>query len=117
MLSRTTRRETLVFPARARQVQTAMTGHPRVTELTFWTVANDAEQRERFAYALREAMRASGLTPPKLAAKLDVAAKTVNRWVNAESLPNVMMVLPLAEALGVRPELIFNPPERPTYPL
>lgn len=94
-----------------------MGGRPRTVEPTLWPVVDDAEQRERFAYALREAMRAVGLTPPKLAAKIDVAAKTVNRWVNGDSLPNVMMVKPLAEALGVRPELVYDPPERPDYPL
>lgn len=94
-----------------------MGGRPRTAEPTLWPVVDDAEQRERFAYALREAMRAANLTPPKLAAKIDVAAKTVNRWVNGETLPNVMMVKPLAEALGVRPELVYDPPERPDYPL
>jgi len=84
---------------------------------SLWAVVDDAEQRERFAYALREAMRVTGLTPPKLADRLEVAAKTVNRWVNAETLPNIMMVVPLARALGVKPELVYDPPERPDYPI
>lgn len=84
---------------------------------SLWAVEDDAEQRERFAYALREAMRAAKLTPPKLAARLDVAPKTVNRWLNGQALPNVMMVRPLADALDVRPELIYDPPDRPDYPL
>lgn len=41
----------------------------------------------------------------------------VNRWVNAETLPNIMMVAPLARALGVKPELVYDPPERPEYPI
>ena len=94
-----------------------MGGRPHTDAPTLWPVVDDAEQRERFAYALREAMRERELTPPKLAAKIDVAAKTVNRWVNGETLPNVMMVKPLAEALGVRPELVYDPPQRPDYPL
>lgn len=100
-----------------RPTRTLVGGRPRTVTPTLWPVVDDAEQRERFAYALREAMREARLTPPKLAARLDVAAKTVNRWVNAETLPNVMMVKPLAEALGVRPELVYDPPERPEYPL
>lgn len=94
-----------------------MGGRPRESVPTLWDMVDDAEQRERFAYALREAMREAGLTPPKLAAKIDVAPKTVNRWVNGQSMPNVMMVKPLAAALGVRPELVYDPPERPDYPL
>lgn len=86
-------------------------------EPSLWPVVDDAEQRERFAYALREAMRVAKLTPPKLAERLDVAPKTVNRWVNAETLPNIMMVLPLARALGVKPELVYDPPDRPDYPI
>lgn len=116
-MSTSTQGSIFVLPARNRPDRTLMGGHPRTAQPTFWAVGDDAEQRERFAYALREAMREARLTPPKLAAKLDVAAKTVNRWVNAETLPNVMMVRPLSEALGVRPELIYDPPERPTYPL
>lgn len=93
-------------------------GSARVqTQPSLWPVVDDAEQRERFAYALREAMRAARLTPPKLADKLEVAPKTVNRWVNAETLPNVMMVVPLSKALGVKPELVYDPPERPAYPI
>lgn len=94
-----------------------MGGPLLVARPSLWPVVDDGEQRERFAYALREAMRVARLTPPKLAERLDVAPKTVNRWVNAETLPNIMMIVPLAKALGVRPELVYDPPERPEYPI
>lgn len=62
-------------------------------------------------------MEAAGLTPPKLAARLDVAPKTVNRWVNGEAVPSALSIRPLADALGVSPMLFVDPPPVPEYPL
>lgn len=62
-------------------------------------------------------MDAAKLTPPKLAAKMGVAPKTVNRWINGEAVPSALSIRPLADALGVSPMLFVDPPAVPEYPL
>lgn len=80
-------------------------------------VADETEAQRRLARAIQEAMDAAKLTPPKLAAKLGVAPKTVNRWVNGEAVPSALSIRPLADALGVSPMLFVDPPPVPEYPL
>lgn len=80
-------------------------------------MSSEKDAGTRLAYAIREAMRAADLTPPKLAARLDVDPKTVNRWINGETVPNALTVRPLADALGVSPMLFVDPPPVPEYPL
>jgi transcriptional regulator with XRE-family HTH domain len=80
-------------------------------------VADETDAQRRLARAIQEAMDAAKLTPPKLAAKLGVAPKTVNRWVNGEAVPSALSIRPLADALGVSPMLFVDPPPVPEYPL
>ena len=80
-------------------------------------VDTDAEMQRRLAYAIRAAMAEKSWKPPDLARALKRDPSTVNRWVNGESVPNMLMTKALAEALGVRPELLFDPPPVPDYPL
>lgn len=68
-----------------------------------------SEPKQRFAYALTAAMKAAHIKAPGLAARLNVAPKTVNRWVNGDALPNILMVTPLAEALSVDPSYLYDP--------
>lgn len=92
-------------------------GCPRCGARTVTAVGDDKEAQRRLARAIKEAMEAAELTPPKLAAKLDVAPKTVNRWVNGEAVPSALSIRPLADALGVSPMLFVDPPPVPEYPL
>lgn len=80
-------------------------------------VDTDAELQRRLAYAIRAAMTAKGWKAPDLARTLKRDASTVSRWVNGESVPNLLMTKALAEALDVRPELLYDPPPVPDYPL
>jgi ribosome-binding protein aMBF1 (putative translation factor) len=75
------------------------------------------DRRERLAFAIATAMRRQGLTPPKLAAKLGKSKETVRRWRDGDAVPSMLEVAPLAEALGVNPIYLINPPEVPEYPL
>lgn len=58
----------------------------------------DNEKFGRFVAALR---RAKGLTQLELGERLFVSDKTVSKWERGQSMPNVDLLLPLAEALGV----------------
>lgn len=80
-------------------------------------VDGDAEMQRRLAYAIRAAMTAKGWKPPDLARALNRDPSTVTRWVNGESVPNLLMTKPLADALEVRPEFLLDPPPVPEYPL
>lgn len=78
---------------------------------------NDVERKERLTFAIQAAMRRRGLTPPKLAAMLGKHADTVRRWRDGETVPTILDVAPLAEALGVDPSYLIEPPPLPEYPL
>lgn len=80
-------------------------------------VDTDAEMQRRLAYAIRAAMAAKGWKAPDLARVLKRDASTVSRWVNGESVPNLLMTKALAHALDVRAELLYDPPPVPDYPL
>jgi transcriptional regulator with XRE-family HTH domain len=84
---------------------------------TLRTVLGDLERKQRLAFAIQMAMARRGLTPPKLARILDKHADTVRRWRDGETAPSVLEVFPLAEALGVDPSYLINPPAVPEYPL
>lgn len=80
-------------------------------------VMTDAERRDRLAFAIKTAMGrrtaqdiAALMEPPK-------SKETVARWARGETVPSALDVAPLAAALGVRVELLVDPPALPTYPL
>jgi transcriptional regulator with XRE-family HTH domain len=98
--------------------------------VAFAIVDTDTEMRARFAYivaylrrhgnraiALNSAMGRKGWKAPDLAKAIHRDASTVSRWVNGEGVPNLFMVKPIADALEVRAELLFDPPPIPEYPL
>ena len=80
-------------------------------------VDEDADMRRRFAYALNAAMLVKGWKAPDLAREIKRDASTVTRWAKGESIPSLFLVKPIAAALEVRPELLFDPPPVPDYPL
>lgn len=84
---------------------------------SLYLVTSDKDREKRLARAIQEAMDAAKLTPPKLAVKLGVVPKTVNRWVNGEAVPSALSIRPLADALGVSPMLFVDPPPVPDYPI
>ncbi len=80
-------------------------------------VDDDAEMRRRFAYALRAAMAQKGWKAPDLARSIRRDASTVGRWEKGETVPNIFTLKTLSEALGVRPDFLYDPPAVPDYPL
>lgn len=97
---------------------TALLAPPRARALTLAdNVTDDMLQKERLAYAIRYAMQKKRLSAPEVAARIGRSTITVGRWVRGETAPSLLDVGPLANALGVRPEYLFDPPEIPEYPI
>lgn len=57
--------------------------------------------KEKFAAFLAELRKEKGLTQRQLAEQLSVSDKAVSKWETAVSMPDVSLLLPLAEVLGV----------------
>ena len=63
---------------------------------------------------IRQLRKERDLTQKELAAMLNVTDKAVSKWELGASLPDVALLLPLAEALGVSvTELLGGAPETP----
>src|SRR5689334_9318655 len=73
----------------------------------------EKERRDRFAYALQEALRARTMSERQLAANLGIDPRKVARWRSAKAIPDYYEALALAEALNVREDLFRNPPAVP----
>ena len=50
---------------------------------------------------IRQLREARGMTQAELAEKLGVSSKTVSKWETARGLPDIILLQPLAQALGV----------------
>ena len=57
--------------------------------------------RERFGTFLSELRKEKGLTQQELADRLFVSNKAVSKWERGQSLPDIDLLTPLAEILGV----------------
>ena len=61
--------------------------------------------------AIKNLREAKGLTQAQLAQQLGVSDKTVSKWETAKGLPDITLLEPLSQALGVSvPELISGTP-------
>lgn len=83
--------------------------------LRLGVVLDDPTRRSRLAYAIRSARDRRGLTPPQLADRLHVARGTVNKWESGEQVPNLLMLGPLCDALGVDANLFAVLPPIPAW--
>src|SRR4051812_35570627 len=89
---------------------------PRVTLI----VSDEVTRKTQLAYAIRQAMDARGLTLKDVARMMDRPYVTIGRWARGQTVPSALEILPLANVLGVRPELLIDPPPIPepvVYPL
>lgn len=77
----------------------------------------EEERQERLAYALTEIMRRKGMSARALARAMGKDPATVNRWAKGQAAPSILVARDLADALGVRVELLIDPPAIPEYPL
>lgn len=77
----------------------------------------DAERRDRLAFAIRAAMGKRSAQDIAAAIRPTKSKETIARWARGETVPSALDVGPLATALGVKIDLLVNPPALPNYPL
>ena len=51
--------------------------------------------------AIRQLRESRGLTQAELAEKIGVSSKTISKWETAKGLPDISLLQPLAQALGI----------------
>jgi transcriptional regulator with XRE-family HTH domain len=76
-------------------------------------VQRDADLKARLAYAIRAAREEAGLTRPQLASLVGVGRGSVLAWEKGDSVPSLLNLGTLCEALGVSAELFAHPPAIP----
>lgn len=94
-------------------------------QLVAWTAAGprslvlmlgEKERRDRFAYALQRALLKRNMSVRAVAAALNVDPRTVGKWRDGKSLPDIFQTLALAETLKVSENLFRDPPAIPPPP-
>ena len=100
-------------------------GSPSGRQLVAWSRLRDRslalmigeqERRERFGYALQQALDARKLSDRALAAQMQIDPRRVARWRTGKGLPDVYETIGLAQILRVSEELFRNPPAVPRPP-
>ena len=64
--------------------------------------------KEKFGEFITELRKEKGMTQRELAEKLFVSDKAVSKWERGQSLPDITMLNPLADALGVTAAELLN---------
>jgi len=83
-------------------------------------MVGEAERRDRFSYALQQALIARRMSERQLAKQVGVDPRKVARWRSGRGLPDLYETQALVVALRVSEELFRNPPpvpEPPVYPI
>lgn len=57
-----------------------------------------------------------GLTQRQLAERLHISDKTVSKWERGQSLPDISLLLPLADFFGVSVDSLLRDPDQPPCP-
>jgi transcriptional regulator with XRE-family HTH domain len=89
----------------------------RLRPLTLGLPMSDIERKQRIAYAIRSAREERRLTRPQLADAVGVGRGAVSDWENGETLPSLLNLGPLCDALSVDADLFAHPPEIPVSPV
>jgi transcriptional regulator with XRE-family HTH domain len=110
--------QTIVTTARPRGLPVGLLGVAwRQRTLTLELPMTDVERKHRIAFAIRSAREERGLTRPQLAELVGVGRGAVSDWENGETLPSLLNLGPLCDALGVDADLFAHPPEIPVSPV
>jgi len=83
-------------------------------------MVGEQERRDRFGYALREALRKRGMSERQLAQRMEIDPRQVARWRTGKGLPDIYQTQALIAVLRVKEDLFRNPPpvpEPPAYPI
>jgi transcriptional regulator with XRE-family HTH domain len=79
-------------------------------------MVGEKERRDRFGYALQQALTARGISERQLAQRLGVDQRQVARWRTGRGLPDLYQTQALVAVLRVSEDLFRNPPPVPTPP-
>ena len=74
---------------------------------------NEDEIKKIFGQRLTEARKACGITQLSLAEKLNYSDKAVSKWERGESLPDVLTIMKIGEALGVTMSYLLGEDDKP----
>lgn len=80
----------------------------------------EQERRDRFGYALQEALKARGVSERQLAATVGVDPRQVAKWRSGRGLPDLYQTQAIIDALRVSEDLFRDPPavpKPPEYPI
>lgn len=80
-------------------------------------VHRDAELKARLARAIQDAREQAGLSRPELARLVGVQRGAVNAWEKGTSVPSLLNLGALCDALQVTADLFAHPPAIPTSPV
>lgn len=83
-------------------------------------MVGEAERRDRFGYALQQALAARKMSERQLAMQLGIDPRRVAAWRLGRRLPDLYETQELVSILRVDEELFRNPPpvpEPPPYPI
>ena len=64
--------------------------------------------KEKFGVFIAKLRKEKGMTQKELAEELFVSDKAVSKWERGQSLPDITLLNPLAEALGVSAAELLN---------
>lgn len=88
----------------------------RLPAASLMLMVGEQERRDRFGYALQQALTARGMSERELAKRLEVDPRQIARWRAGKGLPDLYQTQALVSALRVSEELFRNPPPVPTPP-
>ena len=80
-------------------------------------VQRDADIKARLAFAIRSAREQVGLSRPQLGAMVGVGRGAVLAWEKGDSVPSLLNLGALCDALQVDADLFAHPPEIPENPV
>lgn len=89
----------------------------RADAYTLPFVPRDAELKARLAYAIRRAREDAQLSRPALATLVGVGRGAVLAWEKGDSVPSLLNLGALCDALGVSADLFAHPPVIPESPV
>lgn len=76
----------------------------------------EQERRDRFGYALAQALVARAMSERQLAQRLGIDPRQVAKWRNGKGLPDLYITRAIERELRLRPTLFEDPPEVPKPP-
>lgn len=77
---------------------------------------NEDEIKKIFGKRLTEARKRCGITQLNLAERLNYSDKAVSKWERGESLPDVLTIMKIGEALGVTMSYLLGEEDAPKTP-